>query len=276
MCSGWIGIGNIKIIVVRIATISTMLHANKKEMYFLIFSKMIRPSRTASTIVPKASSVKIMSEASLATSVPRIPIATPISAPFKAGASLTPSPVIATTSPSSWKARTICNLFSGDTRANTATSRILSIKSLSSWIASNSLPVMVFSWFSIPISRAITDAVLGWSPVIIFTWIPAACVWAIASFTSWRGGSMIPNNPSMVSLSVLLSNQASMSSATLSASPWSLRVYEAKAITRLPSAVRSSFFSCQKSSSPFSVATKSRTTSIAPFTIRRWVLFGNW
>jgi len=37
-----------------------------------------------------------MSEACLATSVLRIPIATPTSAFFSAGASLTPSPVIAT------------------------------------------------------------------------------------------------------------------------------------------------------------------------------------
>lgn len=54
------------------------------------------PSSTAETIVEKLSSDKIISEASLATSVPAIPIATPIWAYFKAGASLTPSPVIAT------------------------------------------------------------------------------------------------------------------------------------------------------------------------------------
>ena len=52
----------------------------------------------AAVIVVKLSLSKIMSETSLATSVPLIPIATPISAAFKAGESLTPSPVIATTS----------------------------------------------------------------------------------------------------------------------------------------------------------------------------------
>jgi hypothetical protein len=45
------------------------------------------------------SSVTTMSEASFATSVPAIPMATPISAALIAGASLTPSPVIATMAP---------------------------------------------------------------------------------------------------------------------------------------------------------------------------------
>ena len=53
------------------------------------------PSSTALTIVAKLSSARIISEASLATSVPEIPIAIPIDAYLSAGASLTPSPVIA-------------------------------------------------------------------------------------------------------------------------------------------------------------------------------------
>uniref|UniRef100_A0A2P2M3J4 Calcium-transporting ATPase 3 endoplasmic reticulum-type n=1 Tax=Rhizophora mucronata TaxID=61149 RepID=A0A2P2M3J4_RHIMU len=55
------------------------------------------PSATAATIEAKLSSAKTMSEALFATAVPD-PIAIPISAFFKAGASFTPSPVIATTS----------------------------------------------------------------------------------------------------------------------------------------------------------------------------------
>jgi hypothetical protein len=47
--------------------------------------------------VAKLSSSRIISAASLETSVPEIPIATPMSAYSRAGASLTPSPVIATT-----------------------------------------------------------------------------------------------------------------------------------------------------------------------------------
>ena len=46
---------------------------------------------------PKLSSNKIIPEASFATSYPAIPIAKPTSDFFRAGASLAPSPVIATT-----------------------------------------------------------------------------------------------------------------------------------------------------------------------------------
>ena len=56
--------------------------------------------RTALTIVEKSSSVRIIAAASFETSVPVMPIAMPMSARFSAGASLTPSPVIATTWPS--------------------------------------------------------------------------------------------------------------------------------------------------------------------------------
>jgi hypothetical protein len=51
------------------------------------------------TTLAKLSSIIITSAASLATSFPAIPIATPISAFFKAIASLTPSPVTATMFP---------------------------------------------------------------------------------------------------------------------------------------------------------------------------------
>ena len=77
---------------------------------------MPRPSSTALTIEAKLSSVMTMSEASLVTSVPVIPIAMPISASLMAGASLTPSPVMATISPAAFHARTIFNLCSADTR----------------------------------------------------------------------------------------------------------------------------------------------------------------
>ena len=60
-----------------------------------------RPKPTAATIVAKLSSSSTMSAASRATSVPLRPMATPTSAARSAGASLTPSPVTATTSPKS-------------------------------------------------------------------------------------------------------------------------------------------------------------------------------
>ncbi len=65
------------------------------------------------------SSVTTMSETSLVTSVPVMPMATPMSASLTAGASLTPSPVMATTSPRFRQARTMRSLCSGETRAYT-------------------------------------------------------------------------------------------------------------------------------------------------------------
>ena len=59
--------------------------------------KTSRPSSTAATMVAKLSSSSVMAAASLLTSVPVMPMAMPTSAFFSAGASLTPSPVMATT-----------------------------------------------------------------------------------------------------------------------------------------------------------------------------------
>ena len=82
-----------------------------------MFEKMPRPSRTARTIVAKLSSARIIFAASLVTSVPVWPIAIPMSADFSAGASLTPSPVIATTWWSACRASTMRSLWRGVTRA---------------------------------------------------------------------------------------------------------------------------------------------------------------
>ena len=46
-----------------------------------------------------------------------MPIATPMSAALSAGASFTPSPVMAAISPFAWSARTMRSLCSGATRA---------------------------------------------------------------------------------------------------------------------------------------------------------------
>ena len=75
-----------------------------------MFAKIARPSSTAATIDAKLSSASTMSAASFDTSVPVIPIATPMSAVRSAGASLTPSPVIATMLPRRWSAVTIRSL----------------------------------------------------------------------------------------------------------------------------------------------------------------------
>jgi hypothetical protein len=82
-----------------------------------MLAKIPRPSRTAATIVAKLSSARIIFAASFDTSVPVIPIAMPMSARFSAGASLTPSPVIATMLPSACSASTMRSLCSGATRA---------------------------------------------------------------------------------------------------------------------------------------------------------------
>mmetsp|Transcript_4629 Transcript_4629/g.13006 ORF Transcript_4629/g.13006 Transcript_4629/m.13006 type:complete len:207 (-) Transcript_4629:2782-3402(-) len=68
------------------------------------------PSATARVIVVKSSSASTMSAASLATSVPSFPMATPMSAALSAVASFTPSPVMATMSPRDWRARTSASL----------------------------------------------------------------------------------------------------------------------------------------------------------------------
>jgi hypothetical protein len=78
-------------------TKATKLTVNWNCKNFLMESKMFRPHFMAVTIELKLSSNKMIPEAYLATSVPAIPMAKPISAFLRAGASFVPSPVIATT-----------------------------------------------------------------------------------------------------------------------------------------------------------------------------------
>ena len=153
-------------------------------------------------MVTKLSSSRIISEASFATSVPVIPMAQPISAAFRAGASFTPSPVMATTSPFSLYAFTILNLCAGLTLANTLYRPIFFFRS-SSDMASSITPVTISSpCFDILRSLAIFPAVSTWSPVIITVFIPALLHRATAFFTSFLGGSIreaIPAKTSPVS-----------------------------------------------------------------------------
>ena len=80
---------------------------------------MARPSSTADTMVAKLSSARTISEANLATSVPESPIAIPICAYLRAGASFTPSPVIATIYPYSINSFTNSYLWLGSTLEKT-------------------------------------------------------------------------------------------------------------------------------------------------------------
>ena len=98
----WIGVsglGRPKSIDKNTIRTSAMLQDRRKDTNFLILAKITLPSSTAFTIVAKLSSTRIISAVSLATSVPVIPIDIPISAFLIAGASFTPSPVMATISP---------------------------------------------------------------------------------------------------------------------------------------------------------------------------------
>ncbi len=108
---------------------------------FCRLSKMRRPILTAPTIDEKLSSISTSDEASRATSVPFSPIAIPILAAFRAGASFTPSPVMATISLFRFNAFTIFSFCSGITRAKTFTSLIRSLSS-SSLICCKSAPVI--------------------------------------------------------------------------------------------------------------------------------------
>ncbi len=117
MWIGSSGIGRPRNGAKKIVTISPALLLIVYLMNLRMLSKIRRPSRTAFTIVAKSSSRRIMSDASLETSVPVMPMATPMSARFSAGASFTPSPVIATKWPLSWSASTIWSFCAGATRA---------------------------------------------------------------------------------------------------------------------------------------------------------------
>ncbi|KRY88202.1 hypothetical protein T4D_3770 [Trichinella pseudospiralis] len=114
------GLSSIAHAPMNATTTATTLTVNWNCKNFAIESYTFRPHITALTMLVKLSSVKIISDASFATSVPAIPyihgrlrikkqtkkneqnilltIAKPTSAFFNAGPSLVPSPVTATTS----------------------------------------------------------------------------------------------------------------------------------------------------------------------------------
>lgn len=95
-CTGESVDGKPSVAAVTMATTSPILLLTMYRMNCFVLAKMQRPSATAATIVAKLSSMSTISEACLATAVPD-PIAMPMSARRRAGASLTPSPVMATT-----------------------------------------------------------------------------------------------------------------------------------------------------------------------------------
>jgi len=99
--------------------IATMLTVSWNCKNFLMQSKMFLPYLAAVTMLPKLSSSKIIPAAYFAIYTPAIPMAKPMSAFFKAGASFPPSPVIATTWPNSLRPVAKRYLSSGDDLART-------------------------------------------------------------------------------------------------------------------------------------------------------------
>jgi len=167
------------------------------------------PSSMAWRMVEKSSSVNIMSDASLATSVPCRPMAMPMSAFFSAGASLTPSPVMATMSPRDWSARMIFILWSGFVRAKMVVVCIAWARA-SSDISSTSSPRSTgrtLTWFGpcswgfamdMPSCLPIATAVVSASPVIMMTRTPPRINFLMARPTPGLGGSRMPTRPAKV------------------------------------------------------------------------------
>ena len=116
-CTGAKGIGRARRDVYSTHRIPAILPDNRNCTALRMFRYTFRPLATALIMVAKLSSVRIMEAASLDTSVPMIPMATPMSAFFRAGASFTPSPVMATILPCRCQASTMRILCSGETRA---------------------------------------------------------------------------------------------------------------------------------------------------------------
>ena len=140
-----------------------------------------------------------MSATFLVTSVPVMPMPIPMSAALMAGASLTPSPVMAVTMLRARQALTILTLCSGCTLAYTEYVATL-LRSSSSDMSSSSEPSMASAELSIiPRSFPMATAVSSWSPVIMIGLMPAVRHSATASLTSGLIGSIMPVSPTKIS-----------------------------------------------------------------------------
>lgn len=202
---------NPRIVQIRTRERPAALVLNWKVRKFWMLLKMPLPSSMAFKMVEKSSSVNIMSAASFATSVPFLPIAIPMSAFFSAGASLTPSPVIATISPRDWSALMILSLWSGVVRAKMVVFCIACARSSSDRL-STSWPVktgFTETWpgpcsrgvaISIPSCVPIAIAVVSASPVIMITLTPPRMSLLMDRPTPGLGGSLMPTKPANVRL----------------------------------------------------------------------------
>ncbi len=163
-----IGTGN-QIMKLKITLIiSSKFTASINLMNFLILSYTVLPCLIVWTIVAKLSSSNTISDASLVTSVPVIPIAKPMSAALSAAASLTPSQVMTTWCPSFFRPSQIITFCAGVTLAKI----FVVFRSSNLFSAASNIAHSIASPVS-PISWAMAFAVSKWSQVIIITLIPA-------------------------------------------------------------------------------------------------------
>ena len=130
---------------IKVKTTATTFTVSWNCKNFFMLSYTFRPHIAAFIIELKLSSSNIISAAYLATSVPAIPIAKPTSAFFKAGASLVPSPVTATTFPISINPVTRAYLSSGLDRANTSNESMILLNSCLLRIVSTLISLPSFS-----------------------------------------------------------------------------------------------------------------------------------
>mmetsp|Transcript_43407 Transcript_43407/g.88795 ORF Transcript_43407/g.88795 Transcript_43407/m.88795 type:complete len:208 (+) Transcript_43407:935-1558(+) len=168
---------------------------------------MALPSSTARTMVVKLSSASTIFAAPCATEVP-LPMATPMSAALSAGASLTPSPVIAAVCPGppsslgTWRSWTMSFLWMGSVREKREAVHTASAFSAGDMFENSlpvkDLPVRSSPCSKMPIMRQMVSAVLGLSPVMTMTRMPASLHCRIESFTSSLGGSRMPVSPMKV------------------------------------------------------------------------------
>ena len=149
---------------------------------------MLAP-RSQQACVCILTSNKIMSAASLDTSEPAIPMATPMSAFLRAGESLTPSPVTPTTLPLAplHYEQLLLRTCPGESNLCEGQDELVQVGLIP--VHHNSSLVTVGEEI-IPTSLTMAWAVMGWSPVTMITLMPALLHLETASGTeAWEGRS---------------------------------------------------------------------------------------
>lgn len=162
---------------------------------FWTASLTARPHLRAMMMDEKLSSISTMADASLATSVPEIPIEKPTSAALSAGASLVPSPVTATVSPRRLSRVTRILLSSGEERARTCSLGRVASMSASLRVLKTGPSMTTPPSVRMPHSVAMARAVTALSPVTMRMTTPACWAFFTDSGTPGRTGSWMPTTP---------------------------------------------------------------------------------